>query len=65
MPRLIWKKIVETYQGRDISAQYARDGAYVRVSLPGLAEKRMEHRKQRSEPLARRLLMQIVAGTKK
>jgi hypothetical protein len=65
MAGLIWKKVVETYEGRDISAQYARDGAYVRVCLPGLAEKRMEHRKQRAEPVARRLLMQMVAAGKK
>jgi len=65
MAGLIWKKIVETYEGREISAQYARDGAYVRVSLPGLAEKRMEHRKQRGEPVARRLLMQMVSARKK
>jgi len=37
MAKVIWKKIVVTL----------RDGAYVRVSLPGKAEKRMEHRKQR------------------
>jgi hypothetical protein len=65
MSGLIWKKIVETYEGQDISAQYAREGAYVRVSLPGLAEKRAEHRKQRAEPVARRLLTQMVAASKK
>jgi hypothetical protein len=65
MPGLIWKKIVATYDGRNITAQYARDGAYVRVSLPGKAEERMKHRKQRAEPLARGLLIQIAAKSKK
>jgi hypothetical protein len=41
---LIWKKIVVTHEGPVISAQYARDGAYVRVSLPGRAERRMPHK---------------------
>jgi hypothetical protein len=59
---LIWKKIAVTYEGRVISAQYARDGAYVRVSLPGRAERRMPHRKQRAEALARQLLLEIVVG---
>jgi hypothetical protein len=65
MSRLIWKKIVATYDGRDISAQYARDGAYIRVSLPGKAEERMRHRKQRAEPLALELLIQMAAESKK
>jgi hypothetical protein len=65
MAGLIWKKIVAKYDGRDITAQYARDGAYVRVSLPGKAEERMKHRKQRAEPLARGLLIQMAAETKK
>jgi hypothetical protein len=65
MPGLIWKNIVATYDGRDITAQYARDGAYVRVSLPGKPEERMKHRKQRAEPLARGLLIQIAAKSKK
>jgi hypothetical protein len=64
MARLIWKKIVATYDGRDITAQYARDGAYVRVSLPGKAEERMKHRKQRAEPLALGLLIQMAAESK-
>jgi hypothetical protein len=64
MARLIWKKIVATYDGRDITAQYARDGAYVRVSLPGKAEERMKHRKQRAEPLALGLLTQMAAESK-
>ena len=34
---LIWKKIGVTHAGWGISAQYARDGAYVRVSLPDAA----------------------------
>ena len=58
--RLIWRKIVVTHEGRDISAQYARDGEYVRVSLPGRTERRMAHRKQRAEPVARQLLLEIV-----
>ena len=65
MAGLIWKKIVAKYDGRDITAQYARDGAYVRVSLPGKAEERMKHRKQRAEPLARGLLIQMAAEIKK
>ena len=65
MVGLIWKKIVAKYDGRDITAQYARDGAYVRVSLPGKAEERMKHRKQRAEPLARGLLIQMAAEIKK
>jgi hypothetical protein len=64
MAQLIWKKIVATYDGRDITAQYARDGAYVRVSLPGKAEERMKHRKQRAEPLALGLLIQMAAESK-
>jgi hypothetical protein len=48
-----------------MTAQYARDGAYVRVRLPGKMEERMRHRKQRAEPVARRLLMQMVAGKAK
>jgi hypothetical protein len=65
MAGLIWKKVVAKYDGRDITAQYARDGAYVRVSLPGKAEERMKHRKQRAEPLARGLLIQMAAEIKK
>ena len=55
----IWKKIVGIHDGREITAQYARDGAYVRVSISGEAEERMEHRKQRAEPIARQLLNRI------
>jgi hypothetical protein len=29
MAGLVWKKIVAKYDGRDITAQYARDGEYV------------------------------------
>jgi hypothetical protein len=65
MAGLIWKKIVAKYDGRNITAQYARDGAYVRVSLPGKAEERMKHRKQRAEPLARGLLVRMAAENKK
>jgi hypothetical protein len=65
MARLIWKKIVATYDGRVVTAQYARDGAYVRVSLPGKAEERMKHRKQRAKPLALGLLIQMAAESKK
>ena len=64
MAGLIWKKIVATYDGKDITAQYARDGAYVRVSIPGKAEERLKHRKQRAEPVARELLMQMAAARK-
>jgi hypothetical protein len=62
MAGLIWRKIVLTHEGRLISAQYARDGAYVRVSLPGRAERRTPHRKQSAEPVARQLLLEIVEG---
>jgi hypothetical protein len=64
MAGLVWKKIVAKYDGRDITAQYARDGEYVRVSFPGKAEERMKHRKQRAEPLARGLLVQWPRKTK-
>jgi hypothetical protein len=65
MAGLIWKKVVATYNGGDITAQYARDGAFVRVSVPGKAEERLKHRKQRAEPVARGLLMQMAAASKK
>jgi hypothetical protein len=65
MAGLVWKKIVAKYDGRDITAQYARDGEYVRVSFPGKAEERMKHRKQRAEPLARGLLVRMAAENKK
>jgi hypothetical protein len=58
----IWKKIVESHEAREVTAQYARDGAFIRVRLPGKMEERMRHRKQRAEPVARRLLMRMVAG---
>ena len=34
------------------------------LSIPGKAEERLKHRKQRAEPVARELLMQMAAARK-
>jgi hypothetical protein len=59
-----WKPLIEGYEGRTIHAEYARDGAYVRVRVSGGAEDRMKHGKKRAEGVARLLLRRMAADGK-
>ena len=65
MAGLIWKKIVAKYDGRDITAQYARDGAYVRVSCSWQSGRADEAPETARRAVARGILIQMAAETKK